>query len=201
MSDLLSGQLRRCCGHAQVACGRQFFAAVTRGGGLHTWGLDNGGGRLGHGPRRPEDVANAAANGVTDAGGGGGGGGGEVARAVEATVEEEAEAEAEVTAGGVGGGVVAAVGGGVVVGVADDAGFVGVRASERGRGGGGGGEGDGEVVGGRSGGLLVQAPVRVMSLSEQRVVQVRVGGERPRRTVSTFFILFFFFVLLVMLFC
>lgn len=59
-------------------------------------------------------------------------------------------------------------------------------------GGGGGGVCDGEAAGARSGGLLVQAPVRVVSLSEQRVVQVRSGGGRPGRTVSILFILFCF---------
>ena len=39
----------RCVCLTQVSCGKHFFAAVTHGGGLHTWGLDASDGRLGHG--------------------------------------------------------------------------------------------------------------------------------------------------------
>ena len=48
----------------KVSCAQQCFAAVTRGGGLHTWGLDDGSGRLGHGPRPNGKVRNADQDGT-----------------------------------------------------------------------------------------------------------------------------------------
>lgn len=54
----------------KVSCSQQCFAVVTRGGGLHTWGLDDGSGRLGHGRRAEnedrdgDDVDTVEARGV-----------------------------------------------------------------------------------------------------------------------------------------
>lgn len=44
-----------------MSCGKHFFAAVTREGGLHTWGLDASDGRLGHGARMRTGGAAAGA--------------------------------------------------------------------------------------------------------------------------------------------
>eukprot|EP00752_Nemacystus_decipiens_P014841 g13213.t1 len=51
----------------QVSCGKHFFAAVTRKGGLHTWGLDASDGRLGHGGAVGTGAAAAAAAAATAA--------------------------------------------------------------------------------------------------------------------------------------
>lgn len=73
-------------GDGQVSCGKHFFAAVTREGGLHTWGLDAGDGRLGHG-RHDEGVIAAAMEAAAAAAAGGGG-----AAAVAAVPTGEGEA-------------------------------------------------------------------------------------------------------------
>lgn len=134
-----------------MACGRQFFAAVTGGGGLYTWGLNEGDGRLGHGPRRLEVASNEADIDGADGADSNRSGGGEVAVGVDG--------EAEVAAGG--GGVVASEDGG------------GVGEAGAGEGGRGGAGGDG---GSKGRGLFLQTPVRVVPLSEQCVVQVRGRG-------------------------
>lgn len=126
----------------QVSCGKHFFAAVARGGGLYTWGLDASDGRLGHGRRSAGDRND---DGATEA------------RAVAAAAGEAVEAAAR--AGGGGSAAAGAGGGGSVA--AGGSGGGGVE---------GGGAGAGTDVAGRS--FWLKAPVRVAALSADHVVQV-----------------------------